>query len=99
MGVKLCLSLCGKKIKLRVFEKGVLRRIFGFEGQEMTRECRELLDEAPHNLYCLLNTIVVIKSRSITGVGHVAVMGEVRIFFPGKPQGKVPFGGCGQKIN
>ena len=45
MGVKLVLSHCGRKGKLRVFENRVLRRIFGLRRYEVTGEWRRLHNE------------------------------------------------------
>jgi len=42
MGVKLGRSQGGKKLKLRVFENRVLRRIFGPKGDEVTGKRRKL---------------------------------------------------------
>jgi hypothetical protein len=48
--------------RLRVFEKRVLRRIFGWKRDEMRNE--EL-----HNLYSSPSIIRIIKSRRINGQG------------------------------
>jgi hypothetical protein len=48
--------------RLRVFENGVLRKIFGPEMDEVIREWRKLHSEEFHGLYCSLN-IGVIKLR------------------------------------
>jgi hypothetical protein len=51
---------------LRVFEKRVLRRIFGPKKDEMMGGWRKLYNEALRNLpYTLLNIITVIKSRKM----------------------------------
>jgi hypothetical protein len=42
---------------MRVFENRVLRRVFG-----VTRECRKIHNEEPHNLYPSPNVIRVINS-------------------------------------
>jgi hypothetical protein len=49
--------------RLRVFENGVLRRIFGPKREEVTGEWRKLHDEELHNLYLSSNIIWKIKSR------------------------------------
>jgi hypothetical protein len=64
--------------RLRVFENRVLRRIFGPRRDEVTGEWRKLRNEELNNLYSILNTIWVIKSRRMRRVGHVARMGERR---------------------
>jgi hypothetical protein len=53
-----------------VFENRVLRRIFGPKRDEVTGEWRKL-----HDLYCSHNIVLVIKSRRMRWVGHVARMG------------------------
>jgi hypothetical protein len=45
-----------------VFESGVLRRIFGPERDEVTREWRKLHIEERYDLYSSPNTVRVIKS-------------------------------------
>jgi hypothetical protein len=50
---------------LRVFENGVLRRIYGPKRNELRVEWRKLHNEELNNLYCSPNTVVVIKSRRI----------------------------------
>jgi hypothetical protein len=61
--------------RLRMFENGVLRRIFGSKRDEVTREWRKLHNEELTDLY-LPNIIPVIKSRRMRCVGHAACMGE-----------------------
>jgi len=81
-----------KERKLIVFEKRVLRRIFGPKRDEVTGEWRKL-----HNgeLYSSLNIVRVIKSRRMRWVGHVARMRERRGVYRvlvEKPEGKRPLG-------
>ena len=45
-----------------MFENRVLRRIFGLKRDEVTRECRKLLNEELNGLYCSPN-IVLVKNR------------------------------------
>jgi hypothetical protein len=49
--------------RLRVFENGVLRRIFGPEKDEVTGEWRKLHNEELHNLYSSPDIIKQVKSR------------------------------------
>jgi hypothetical protein len=56
----------------------VLRRIFGPERDEVTRDWRKLHNEELHNLYSSPNIIRMIKSRRMRWAGHVARMVEKR---------------------
>jgi hypothetical protein len=61
---------------VRVFEKRVLRRIYGPKSNEVTREWRKLHNEELNDLYSSLNIVRVIKSRRVRWTGHVARMGR-----------------------
>jgi hypothetical protein len=50
---------------LRVFEKRVLRRIFGSKRDEVIRGWRKLYNEELHNLYFSPSIIRMIKSRKV----------------------------------
>jgi hypothetical protein len=63
---------------MRVFENGMQRKVFGFKGDEVTREWRRLLDEGVYDSYSSPNIIRVIKSGRITRAGRVAHMEERR---------------------
>jgi len=49
--------------RLRVFENGVLRRIFGPRRGKVTGEWRKLYNEELNDLYSSPNIVRVIKSR------------------------------------
>jgi len=79
--------------RLRVFEKRVLRRVFGPKRDEVTGEWRRLHNEELSDLYCSPNIVRVIKSRRMRWAGHVARIGvrrDVHRVFVGKPEGKRP---------
>jgi hypothetical protein len=65
--------------RLRVFEKRVLRRIFG-PKREKDGSWRKLHDDELHSLYCSLNIVRVIHSRRMRWAGHVARMGRGQVF-------------------
>jgi hypothetical protein len=82
-----------EKHRLRVFEKRVLRRIFGPKSDEVTGEWRKLHSGELHNLYSSPDIIRQIKSKRMRWAGHVARMGEGRNVYRilvGKPEGKRP---------
>ena len=60
-----------------MFENGVLRRIFGPKGDEVTRDWRKLHNVELNDLYCSPNIVRVIKSIKLRWVGHVAHVGEM----------------------
>jgi hypothetical protein len=64
-----------EKRRLRVFGNRVLRRVFGTQRDEVTREWRKLHNELS-DLYSLPNIVRVIKPRRMRWVGHVALMGR-----------------------
>ena len=81
--------------RLRVFENGVLRRIFGPKRDEVTGEWRTLHNEELKGLYSSPNIVRVIKSRRMRWAGHAARMGEGRGVYRvlvGKSEGKRPLG-------
>jgi hypothetical protein len=61
---------------VRVFEKRVLRRIFGPKRVEVTRGWRKIYNEELHNLFSSPSIIRMIKSRMMRWAGRVARMGR-----------------------
>jgi hypothetical protein len=61
---------------MRVFEKRVLRRIFGPEIDEVTEGWRKLHNEELHNLYSSPDIIRMIKSRRMRWAGYLVRMGK-----------------------
>ena len=49
--------------RLRVFENRVLRRMFGPKRDEVTGECRKLLDEELNDMYFSPDIVWMIKLR------------------------------------
>jgi hypothetical protein len=79
--------------RLKVFEKRVLRRIFGPKRDEVYGDLRKLQNWELHNLYSSPDIIRQIKSRRMRWAGHVARMGEGRNVYSvlvGKPEEKRP---------
>jgi hypothetical protein len=62
-----------EKRRLRLFENKMLRRIFGPKWDEVTGEWRKLHNEELNYVYSTPNNILVIKSRRMRWVGHVAL--------------------------
>jgi hypothetical protein len=76
--------------RLRVFENGVLRKIFGPKREE-DGSWRKLHNDELHSLYSSLNIVRVIKSRRMRWAGHVACMGRGEVFtgfWLGGPKGR-----------
>ena len=87
--------------KLRVFEKRVLRRIFGPKRDKVTGEWKKLCNEELNDLYFSPNIIWVIRFRRMRWVGHMGRMGERRVVYRvlvGKPEGKRPLGRSRQEV-
>jgi hypothetical protein len=78
-----------------VFEKRLLKRIFGPKRDEVTRERRKLHNGELRDLYSSSRVIRIIKLRRTRWLAHVARMGEKRNAYRllvGKPKGKRPLG-------
>jgi hypothetical protein len=87
----------GVKLGDGCFQNGVLRRIFGPNRDDVTREWRKPQNEELNNLYTLPNNVRVIKSRT-RRAGHVERMGKRRGvygFLVGKPEGRDHLGSSG----
>ena len=77
-----------EECRLRIFEKRILRRIFGPKRDE-NGDWRRIHNEELHSLYRSPNIVKVIMSRRLRWAGPVARMEEVRIVFKmlkGKPR-------------
>jgi hypothetical protein len=79
-------------LTLRAFANRVLRRIFGPKRDEVVGEWRKLHSVELHNLYSSPDIIIQIKSRRMRWVGHVACIGEEKVYkvLVGKPEGESP---------
>ena len=64
--------------RLRVFEKKVVRKIFGAKKDEITGEWRKLHRVELHTLYSSPNIIRSLKSRRLRWAGNVARMEQSR---------------------
>jgi hypothetical protein len=80
--------------KLRVFDKRVLRKMFGPKREE-DGSFRKLHNDELHGLYSSPNIVRVIISRRMGWAGHVTRMGKGRGVYRvmvGRPEGKRPLG-------
>jgi hypothetical protein len=64
--------------ELRLFEKRVLRRIFGLKRDEVIREWRKVHTEELSDLYSSHSVVRVIISIRMRWTVHVARMGDRR---------------------
>jgi hypothetical protein len=86
--------------RVRVFENGLRRRIFGPKRDEMVGGWRKLHNEELHNLYSSPNIIIMIKTKRMFWAGHIARMREKRNacrILVAKPEGKIPLGRTSHK--
>ena len=84
-------------IRLRAFEDGILRGMFGPKRDE-NAEGRRLHNVELHSFSRSPNILTVIKSRRLRRTGHVVRMEEGRSAFKiltGKPTGQTPLGRLG----
>jgi hypothetical protein len=58
----------------------VLRKIFGSKWDKVPGELGRVHNERLYNLFCSQNIIMVIKSTIMRRTGHVARMGEEKIY-------------------
>ena len=85
---------------MRVFEKRVLRRIFGPKRDEVTGDWRKLHNDELNDLYSSPSIVRMIKWRIMIWAGHVARIGERRGVYRvlmGKAERKRPLGRPGRK--
>jgi hypothetical protein len=68
-----------EEYRLRVFEKRVLRNLFGPKREEDGSR-RKLHNDELHSLYSSPNIVGVVKSRKMRWAGHVARMGRGEVF-------------------
>jgi hypothetical protein len=79
------------RVRLRVFETKVLRRIFGSKGDEVMGGWRKLHNKELHDLYSSPSIMGIIKSKRMRWPRHVSRMGEKRNAYRllvEKPEGK-----------
>jgi len=77
--------------RLRVFENGVLRTIFGSEREEVIREWRKLHNEQLYDVYSSPNIVRAIKSSRMRVARMVERRGVYRVLVR-KREGKRPIG-------
>jgi hypothetical protein len=66
--------------RLRVFDKRVLRRIFGPRKNEVTEELGKPHNNELNDLYSSPNIVRVTISRRMRQAGHVARMGREEVY-------------------
>ena len=84
-----------EKRRLKVFENGVLGKVFGPKMDEVPGERKRLRNKEFCDLYSTLNYIRVMKLRRMRRAGHVARMWDSRGAFRalvGRSDGRRTFG-------
>ena len=66
-------------VRMRDFERRMLRRIFGLKRDEVTGEWRRLLNKELYALYSLPDIMRMIESKGLRWAEHVARMGRVEV--------------------
>jgi len=66
--------------RLKVFENRVLRSIFGYKREELTKEWRKLHNEELKDLYSSTSIIRLTKWRRMGWAVHVAYMGKAEVY-------------------
>jgi hypothetical protein len=69
-----------EECRLRVFESRVLRKIFVPKRDEVTGEWRKLHNEELYDQYSSAYIVRVIESRRMRWAGHVARVGNTRLW-------------------
>ena len=80
LGVKFLSVTLMEELRVRVFENGVLRGIFGLKGKDKTEQWRKEHVEELIDLYRSPNIYRSIQSRKMICSGHVARMGSIEIY-------------------
>jgi hypothetical protein len=68
-----------EKLRIRVLENNMLKRIFGPKRDEVTGEWRKLHNDQLYDLYSSLNIVRVIIPKRMRWARHVASMGRVEV--------------------
>jgi hypothetical protein len=69
-----------EELRLRVFEKWVLRTIFGPKRDKVIGEWRKLHNEELNDLYSAPSIVRVIKSKRMRWAVHVVCMGRGELY-------------------
>jgi hypothetical protein len=69
--------------RLRMFENGMLRNLFGLKRKLTTEYCRITHDKELRDIYPSLHILTMINSRGMRWAGSVAHLGDKRIAHKG----------------